>query len=62
MVQAYYSKECNEKTVVQAVPADQTYVSAPNGYYYLYLHKGKYRLVFRDKLYKVLGTKEITIE
>ncbi len=62
MVQAYYENEYSEKNLNQAVPADQTYVSAPNGLYYLYLQKGKYKLVARDKEYKVLGVKALTVE
>ena len=61
MIQAYYDKEYTEATVTKSVPADQTYTDAANGYYYLYLHKGKYKLVFRDKEYAILGTKDIVV-
>jgi len=61
LVQAYYEGEYSEKTVGRMVPADQTYITAPNGYLYLYLRQGKYKLVFRDKEYKVLGTKDLTV-
>ncbi|GAC1527483.1 MAG: hypothetical protein NVS3B15_04350 [Sediminibacterium sp.] len=61
MVQAYYDKEYNEKTAGQLVPADQTYNTATNGYYYLYLRKGKYKIVFRDKLYRILGTRTVIV-
>jgi len=44
------------------VPADQTYINAPDGYYYLYLQKGHYQLVYRDKQYKILGTKVLVVE
>ena len=62
LVQAYYEKEYNEKTVAQAVPADQTYNNATNGIYYLYLRKGLYKTVFRDKEYKILGVKELVVD
>lgn len=62
MVQAYYANEYSEKGIGLIVPADQTYITASNGYYYLYLHKGKYKLVYRDKLYAVLGTRDITVD
>ncbi len=61
-VQAYYEEEYNEKTVQLIIPADQTYCNAANGLYYLYLRKGKYKIIFRDKLYKQLGVKEMTVE
>ena len=61
-VQAYYANEYNDKTAGLVVPADQTYINAPNGYYYLYLRKGRYKIVFRDKLYAVLGVKEIEVK
>jgi hypothetical protein len=62
MVQAYYEKEYNEKSFNQSIPADQTYITAANGLYYLYLRKGKYKTVFRDKEYKVLGTKDLVVD
>ena len=61
-VQAFYEKEYTEKTVRAAVPADQTYITAPDGYYYLYLQKGRYQLVYRDMQYKILGTKVLVVE
>ncbi len=61
LVQAYYFTEYSDATQYKAVPADQTYLNAANGFYYLYLHKGKYKIIFRDKLYEVLGTKEIEV-
>ena len=61
LVQAFYLKEYSEAAQFQIIPADQTYLNAANGYYYLYLHKGKYRLVFRDKMYEVLGFKDIEV-
>jgi hypothetical protein len=61
LVQAYYDKEYNDVTGNHSIPADQTYQNAANGVYYLYLHKGIYKIVFRDKQYAVLGTKEIVV-
>lgn len=61
MVQAYYLNEYSDKTLPSLIPADQTYNNAPNGLYYLYLHKGKYRIVFRDKGYSLLGFKDIEV-
>lgn len=60
-VQAYYANEYTDKTAGQMIPADQTYHS-PNGMYTLFLRKGKYRIVFRDKSYTVLGTKELVVD
>jgi hypothetical protein len=61
-VQAFYDKEYQEKLVGKLVPADQTYITAPDGYYYLYLQKGRYQLVYRDMQYKILGTKVLVVE
>jgi hypothetical protein len=61
-VQAFYEKEYQEKLVGKLVPADQTYITAPDGYYYLYLQKGRYQLVYRDMQYKILGTKVLVVE
>jgi hypothetical protein len=43
------------------IPADQTYQAAPNGLYYLYLHKGTYRIVYRNKEYAIVGYKDIEV-
>jgi hypothetical protein len=59
-VQAYYENEYTA-SAEQSIPADQTYIAAQNGVYYLYLRKGKYKLVFRDKAYTSLGTKDIEV-
>jgi hypothetical protein len=61
-VQAFYEKEYQEKLVGKLVPADQTYITAPDGFYYLYLQKGRYQLVYRDVQYKILGTKVLVVE
>lgn len=60
-VQAFYEKEYNEKRVGMLVPADQTYATSPDGYYYLYLQKGRYQVVYRDKQYKILGSKVLLV-
>jgi len=62
MVQAYYENEYSEKRMGLLIPADQTYVAAENGYYYLYLQKGKYKLVQRDINYKAIATKDIDVK
>jgi hypothetical protein len=61
-VQAFYDKEYNEKLLGKLVPADQTYITAPDGYYYLYLQKGRYQIAYRDMQYKLLGTKVLVVE
>ncbi len=61
-VQAFYDKEYNEKQLGKLVPADQTYITAPDGYYYLYLQKGRYQIAYRDMQYKLLGTKVLVVE
>lgn len=58
LVQAYYSAEWDKGAPGYWVPADQTYLSAQNGLYYLYLKPGKYKVVFRDKNYALLGVKD----
>jgi len=44
------------------IPADQTYITDQDGYYHLYLQPGRYRLVYRDKQYAILGTKVLVVE
>ncbi len=62
MIQAFYDKEYIEKQVGKLVPADQTYITAQDGYYYLYLQKGRYQIVYRDMQYKILGNKVLVVE
>jgi hypothetical protein len=62
MVQAYYENEYSEKRLGLIIPADQTYVAAENGYYYLYLQKGRYKLVYRDINYQPISTKDIEVK
>jgi hypothetical protein len=55
LVQAYYFKEYNKLETNYLIPADQSYTPAENGYYYLNLQPGKYKIVMRDVEYKVLS-------
>jgi hypothetical protein len=57
-VQAYYENEYHKEMVNVLIPADQTYISNNEGYYCLYLRKGKYKIVIRDIAYKILSTKD----
>lgn len=58
LVQAYYQNEYNEEIQNILIPADQTYIATKEGYYCLYLRKGKYKIVLRDTGYKVLSVKD----
>lgn len=57
-VQAYYENEYSEENISLLIPADQTYITNSEGYYCLYLRKGKYKIVLRDITYKILSTKD----
>ncbi len=61
MVQAYYQFESFSFTPGQLVPADQTYIPTGSGNFLLYLRRGKYILMFRDKNYKPLSTQHIEV-
>ena len=61
LIQAYHLDEIKKLKTGMCIPADQTYQSAPNGLYYLYLHKGTYRIVYRNKEYAVVGYKDIEV-
>ena len=61
-VQAFYANEYDSATVNYRAPADQTYVPNKDGYYCLYLRKGKYTIVLRDVSYKIVGTKELDVQ
>ncbi|MBC6489499.1 carboxypeptidase-like regulatory domain-containing protein [Flavihumibacter stibioxidans] len=61
LVQAYYASEATDKNFNILVPADQTYITDSDGYYWLFLQPGKYRLVFRDIGYRVLADKELEV-
>jgi hypothetical protein len=58
LVQAYYNNEYHEEIINVLIPADQTYITTRDGYYCLYLRKGKYKIVLRDITYKVLSVKD----
>jgi hypothetical protein len=60
-VQAYYENEYSADLLNYIIPADQTYITNRDGYYCLYLKKGKYKIVMRDVSYKVLATKELEV-
>lgn len=59
--QAYYDKEYDADAINFLVPADQTYITNRDGYYCLYLKKGKYKIVMRDISYKILSTKDLEV-
>jgi len=61
-VQAYYENEYDPETINFRVPADQTYLPNREGYYGLYLRKGKYKIVLRDISYKILSVKFLEVE
>jgi hypothetical protein len=61
LVQAYYLNEGVNKDIGLLIPADQTYNTAENGYYYLYLQPGKYKIVYRDIEYKILSVRDAEI-
>ncbi len=61
LAQAYYLDETREKNLQVLVPADQTYIADEDGYYWLYLFPGKYKLVMRDADYTLLTEKEIEV-
>ncbi|MBS1654559.1 MAG: hypothetical protein JSU05_06930 [Bacteroidetes bacterium] len=58
LVQAYYENEYSPEKINEIVPADQTYITADDGYYPLYLKPGKYKIVMRDAGYKILSIKD----
>jgi hypothetical protein len=61
LVQAYYYSEGVNRDIGVLIPADQTYNTAENGYYYLYLQPGKYKIVYRDIEYKILSVRDAEI-
>jgi len=61
LVQAYYQFESFGTKPGQVVPADQTYFVYGNGTYTLYLRRGLYILIFRDKQYKTLYTQHLEV-
>jgi hypothetical protein len=60
-VQAYYDSEYQADYLSYLVPADQTYITNHEGYYPLFLRKGKYKIVLRDVTYKILTTKDLEV-
>jgi len=62
LVQAYYDNEYDSDMISLLVPADQTYIANKEGYYCLYLRKGKYKIVLRDISYKILSAKEFEVK
>lgn len=60
-VQAYYENEYSKDNLTYIVPADQTYITNNEGYYCLFLRKGKYKIVLRDVGYKILATKDLEV-
>lgn len=61
-VQAYYEDETMRSLLPDLVPADQTYLTDKDGYYRLFLHPGKYTLVYRDIHYRILSEKELVVK
>jgi len=61
LVQAYYQFESFGTKPGQVIPADQTYFSYGSGVYTLYLRRGLYILIFRDKQYKTLYTQHLEV-
>lgn len=61
-VQAYYEHEYHEGMTRFIVPADQTYSTNRDGYYGLFLKKGKYKIVLRDVSYKILVVKDLEVK
>ncbi|KIC93779.1 hypothetical protein [Flavihumibacter solisilvae] len=60
-VQAYYANEMETRSLPLLVPADQTYVTGSDGYYWLYLSPAKYKLVLRDINYAILSVKDLDV-
>lgn len=61
LVQAYYLNEYNARIEKELIPADQTFITGDDGFYYLWLRKGKYRIIYRDKQYNTLGHRDIVV-
>lgn len=62
LVQAYYEKEYQQGFTRFIIPADQTYTANSDGYYCLFLRKGKYKIVLRDITYKILSVKDLEVK
>lgn len=61
-VQAYYTDETLQSAYANLIPADQTYLTDRDGYYWLFLAPGKYKLVLRDIHYNMLSEKDLVVE
>ncbi len=61
LVQAYYQFESFGTKPGQVVPADQTYFAYGSGVYTMYLRRGLYILIFRDRQYKTLYTQHLEV-
>lgn len=62
LVQAYYAEEIQKTPSGLLVPADQTYITGEDGYYWLYLYPGKYKLLLRDLDYHELSSKDLEVQ
>lgn len=61
-VQAYQADEANKYAYANIIPVDQTYLTDRDGYYWLYLPVGKYKLVYRDINYQILSERNHLVE
>lgn len=62
LVQAYYEEETLKIPYANLIPADQTYLTDRDGYYWLFLKPGKYKMVYRDIHYNILSDKDWKID
>lgn len=62
LVQAYYATEIQKAPASVLIPADQTYTTGADGYYWLYLFPGKYSLILRDLDYHELSRKDNEVQ
>lgn len=62
LVQAYYADEIQKSPSGLLVPADQTYITGEDGYYWLYLYPGKYKILLRDLDYHELSGKDLEVQ
>ncbi len=61
-VQAFYHENGAATPNPFSIPADQTFQAGDDGYYYLYLVPGKYRLEFKDIENRILSSKTIEVK
>ena len=62
LVQAYYLNEWVKNPPSEIIPADQTYIKTQKKSYALFLKRGRYKIMYRDMGYKILGIKDICIQ